>query len=111
VRRKIGPSTLHGQGAIARYKTIDTSPRFLPVNLSQQLLPATFEHALNCLLDQELDHDLNNVKPSGTSFANTLRKHTGVTQTHWQTHWGQTHWGQVVKYQFSGALITLLTVV
>ena len=40
---------------MARYKTIDTSPRFLPVDLSHQLLPGTFEHALNHLLDHELD--------------------------------------------------------
>ena len=31
---------------MARYKTIDTSPKFLPVVLSRQLLPGTFEHAL-----------------------------------------------------------------
>jgi transposase len=40
---------------MARYKHIDTSPRFLPVDLSRQLLPGTFEHALNHLLDQEMD--------------------------------------------------------
>jgi transposase len=40
---------------MARYKTIDTSPRLLPVDLSRQLLPGTFEHALNHLLDHELD--------------------------------------------------------
>ena len=40
---------------MARYKTIDTSPRFLPVDLSRQLVPGTFEHALNHLLDCELD--------------------------------------------------------
>ena len=40
---------------MARYKTIDTSPRFLPVGLSQQLLPGTFEHALNHLFDHEPD--------------------------------------------------------
>ena len=40
---------------MARYKQIDTSPKFLPVDLSRQLLPGTFEHALNHLLDHELD--------------------------------------------------------
>ncbi|MFZ5557298.1 MAG: transposase [Pseudomonadota bacterium] len=40
---------------MARYQTIDTSPRLLPVDLSRQLLPGTFEHALNHLLDHELD--------------------------------------------------------
>ena len=31
---------------MARYKPIDTSPRFLAVDLQRQLLPGTFEHAL-----------------------------------------------------------------
>ncbi|HVK55419.1 MAG TPA: hypothetical protein VM532_10370, partial [Burkholderiales bacterium] len=41
--------------SMARYKTIDTNPRFLAVDLARQLLPGTFEHALNHLLDHELD--------------------------------------------------------
>ena len=40
---------------MARYKHIDTSPRFLAVDLQRQLLPGTFEHALNYLLDHKLD--------------------------------------------------------
>lgn len=40
---------------MAHYKHIDTSPRILPVDLAQQLLPGTFEHALNHLLDHEID--------------------------------------------------------
>jgi hypothetical protein len=40
---------------MARYKTIDTSPRFLAVDLERQLLPGTFEHALNYLVDHQLD--------------------------------------------------------
>ena len=40
---------------MARYKPIDTSPRFLAVDLQRQLLPGTFEHALNQLIDHELD--------------------------------------------------------
>lgn len=40
---------------MARYKTIDTSPRFIAVDLERQLLPGTFEHALNHLIDHELD--------------------------------------------------------
>ena len=40
---------------MARYKYIDTNPRFLQVDLARQLLPGTFEHALNHLLDRELD--------------------------------------------------------
>jgi transposase len=40
---------------MARYKPIDTSPRFIAVDLQRQLLPGTFEHALNHLVDHELD--------------------------------------------------------
>src|SRR5512139_915550 len=40
---------------MARYKHIDISPRFLAVDLQRQLLPGTFEHALNHLLDHQLD--------------------------------------------------------
>ena len=40
---------------MARYKPIDTSPRFLAVDLERQLLPGTFEHALCYLVDHELD--------------------------------------------------------
>lgn len=36
---------------MARYKTIDTSPRLIPVNLERQLLPGTFEYALHRLSD------------------------------------------------------------
>lgn len=40
---------------MARYKYIDTSPCFLAVDLERQLLPGSFEHALNYLIDHELD--------------------------------------------------------
>ena len=40
---------------MARYKCIDTNPQFLSVDLARQLLPGTFEHALNHLLDHEVD--------------------------------------------------------
>ena len=40
---------------MARYKHIDTSPRFLAVDLSKQLLRGSFEHALNHLIDHELE--------------------------------------------------------
>ncbi len=40
---------------MARYKPIDTSPRFLAVDLDRQLLPGTFGHALGHLIDHELD--------------------------------------------------------
>lgn len=42
---------------MARYKHIDIRPRFLAVDLEahSQLLPGTFEHSLNHLLNQEID--------------------------------------------------------
>lgn len=40
---------------MARYKPIETSPRFIAVDLAPQLLPGTFEHALNHLLDHKID--------------------------------------------------------
>jgi transposase len=40
---------------MARYKYIDTNPRFMAVDLARQLLPGTFEHALNHLLDHAID--------------------------------------------------------
>jgi transposase len=40
---------------MARYKDIDTQPRLLAVDLSRQLLPGTFEYALNHLLDHAID--------------------------------------------------------
>ena len=40
---------------MARYKAIDTSPRFLAVDLEKLLLPGSFEHAVHHLLDHEFD--------------------------------------------------------
>lgn len=40
---------------MARYKTVDRSPRLLPVDLSAQLVPGSFEHALDYLIDNEID--------------------------------------------------------
>ena len=40
---------------MARYKHIDTSPRLIAVDLQQQLLPGTIEHALHYLLDHQID--------------------------------------------------------
>jgi transposase len=40
---------------MARYKDVDSGLKFLAVDLSRQLLPGTFEHALGHLLDHELD--------------------------------------------------------
>ena len=52
---------------MARYKHIDTSPRFLAVDLERQLLPGTFEHALNYLIDHEID-----LKGFDTRYKNDL---------------------------------------
>ena len=40
---------------MGRFKVVDYSPRFLPVDLSCQLIPGTFEFALHHLLEHELD--------------------------------------------------------
>ena len=40
---------------MARYKVIDTSPRFLAVDLEKQLLPGSFEYAVHHLLEREFD--------------------------------------------------------
>jgi hypothetical protein len=40
---------------MARYKAIDTSPRFLAVDLEKRLLPGSFEHAVHHLLDHEFE--------------------------------------------------------
>lgn len=40
---------------MARYKAIDTSLRFLAVDLEKQLLPGSFEHAVHHLLDHEFE--------------------------------------------------------
>lgn len=40
---------------MARYKAIDTSPRFLAVDLEKQLLPGSFEYAVHHLIDHEFD--------------------------------------------------------
>jgi transposase len=41
--------------AMARYKHIDTQPKFLPVDLARQLLPGTFEHAVHHLVEHEIE--------------------------------------------------------
>ena len=40
---------------MARYKDVDSGMKLLAVDLSRQLLPGTFEHALAHLIDHELD--------------------------------------------------------
>jgi len=49
----ITPLFTSGAKPLARYKRIDTSPRFIAVDLQRKLLPGTFEHALNHLIDRE----------------------------------------------------------
>ena len=39
-----------------RFKPYDTSQNLLlPINLAEQLVPGTFEHTLNYLVDHEID--------------------------------------------------------
>lgn len=40
---------------MARYKLVDRSPRFLAIVLESQLIPGSFEHALDVLIDTEID--------------------------------------------------------
>ena len=40
---------------MARYRLVDRSPRFLPIVLESQLIPGSFEHALDVLIDTEID--------------------------------------------------------
>jgi hypothetical protein len=61
--------------AMARYKHIDTSPRFLAVDLERQLIPGSFEHALNHLLDHEMD--LSGLDKKGQTRFRTLQSFMG----------------------------------
>jgi len=54
IKAEVGVST-DGERTWPARKYIDTGPRLLPVDLAQQLLPETFEHALNHLLEHEID--------------------------------------------------------
>jgi transposase len=40
---------------MARYKVVDRSPRFLPISLEAQLMVGSFEHALDVLIDEEIE--------------------------------------------------------
>jgi transposase len=40
---------------MARYKPVDTQPKFVAIDLAAQLLPGTFAYALHHLLDQAID--------------------------------------------------------
>jgi transposase len=48
---------------MARYKPVDPHlPKLLPVRFSEQILPATFEYALNWLVDHEIDLSVFNTR-------------------------------------------------
>ncbi|MCZ8206221.1 transposase, partial [Gemmatimonas sp.] len=40
---------------MARYRPVDTQPKFVAIDLAAQLLPGTFEHALHHLLEHAID--------------------------------------------------------
>lgn len=40
---------------MSRYKAIDSSPRFLAVDLKKRLVPGSFEYAVHHLLEHEFD--------------------------------------------------------
>jgi hypothetical protein len=40
---------------MARFKPIDMSPKFIPVDFSRQILSGSFEYALCHLIDREID--------------------------------------------------------
>ncbi len=50
---------------MARYKLVDRGPRFLPVVLEAQIMPGSFEHALDVLVDTEID-----LSPLAARFCN-----------------------------------------
>jgi hypothetical protein len=51
------PTSICGEEkcSMPRFKPIDRGMKLLPIDLSVQLLPGTFEHALSHLIDYELD--------------------------------------------------------
>ncbi|RPI35888.1 MAG: DDE transposase, partial [Hyphomicrobiaceae bacterium] len=52
----IGTSSLEvREDTMARYKRIDMSAKFIPVDFSRQILPGSFEYALCHLIDHEID--------------------------------------------------------
>jgi transposase len=53
--------------SVARYKLVDRSPRFLPIVLESQLISGSFEHALDVLIDTEID-----LERLGARFCNDL---------------------------------------
>lgn len=66
---------------MARYKAIDTNPRFLAVDLEKQLLPGSFEHAVHHLLDYEFEL---------SRFDNRYRNHQSGASA-WDSSTGKFH--------------------
>ncbi len=56
-----------------RYTLIDSSPRLLPADLTQQLLAGTFAHALDHSLDHGLDLSTRDSTPHFTTNAAFIR--------------------------------------
>jgi len=80
---------------MARYKHIDTSPRFLAVDLERQLLPGTFERALNFLIDHQRGAK-GSVRKSNRTDIESAKMATsrGVIQGYAQrkSPWGTREW-------------------
>jgi len=60
---------------LARYKIIDTSPRFIALDLERHLLPGTFEQAVIHLIDYGSDASRSILCPV---FAKVLRMGRGA---------------------------------
>ncbi len=59
---------------MASYRDVDMQPKFIPVDFAKQILPGTFEHALDVLIDDELD-----LSPFSAALKNDL---TGAPAYH-----------------------------
>ena len=53
---------------MARYKVVDRSPRFLPIVLEAQLIPGSFEHALDYTALAETSFSYSLVSLGGAGF-------------------------------------------
>ena len=67
---------------MARYKHIDTSPCFIPVDLQRQLLPSTIEHALNHQIELgSLNANYKNDTKGASAYLPLLRCRTTSSQS------------------------------
>lgn len=78
---------------MTRYKEVDTSPRFLAVDLEKPLLPGSFEYAVHHLLEREFDLSVfdrryRNDRSGVTAYPLRLRQ--GASATGIKTGDGQT---------------------